>query len=59
MFSAGPSPNTKKLFFRLSVSDDEVLSTPKITIFLKKSLQKHNQPASSNTIPSPLKIKLL
>ena len=36
--SINPSPNNKKLFLGLSVWDDEVLSTTKITEFLANSL---------------------
>ena len=35
----GPSPNTKKLFFRLLLCDDDVLSTAKIILFLANYLQ--------------------
>ena len=38
--SVGPSTNTENLFFQLSVSGDELLSTSKITTFLAKSLSK-------------------
>ena len=44
----GPSPNTKKFFSRLSVWNDQLLSTPKITTFLAKSLPKFHEPAPSN-----------
>ena len=49
----GPSPNTKKLFFQLSVWDDELLLTPKITTFLGTSLPKLLEPSPSNVIPQP------
>ena len=45
-----PSLNTKKLFFRLSVWDDKLLSTPKITTFLAKSLPNLHEPCSINII---------
>ena len=61
-FSASPvlsltprvDPSPKKLFFWLSVWDDELLSTPKITRFLAKSLSKLLEPSPSNAIPRPL-----
>ena len=49
--SVDPSPNTKKLFLQISVWDDELLSKPKITTFLAKSLTKVHEPAPSNAIP--------
>ena len=33
--------------------DDKLLSTPKVIIFLAKSLSKLNEPALSNVIPHP------
>ena len=59
MLRVRPSPITKKLFFRLSVWDNELLSTPKTTIFLAKSLPKLHEPSPSNAIPWPLKVNLL
>ena len=38
--------------------NDNLLSTPKITIFLAKSLQKLHEP-SSNAFPRPLQANLL
>ena len=38
--SVGSSPNTKKLFLRLSVCDDELLSISKFLSFLAESLAK-------------------
>ena len=49
-----PSPNTKKLFFRLSVWDDGRLSRPRVTTFLAKSLPKPQEPSPSNAIPRQL-----
>ena len=48
--SVGPSPGTRKLFLWLSVWDDELLSTAKITTFLAKWLPKLHVPAPSNGI---------
>ena len=44
----------KKLFLWLSEGDDELLSTPKIIIFLAVSLSKLQKPALSNVILYPL-----
>ena len=52
--SVGLLPNTKKLFFWLSLWDDQVLSTPKIETFLPKSLPKPYESVPSNAIPWPL-----
>ena len=52
--SIGPSPNTKKFFFQLSVRGDELLSTPKIIIFPAKLLPKLTETSPSNTILQPL-----
>ena len=57
--SVGPSPNTRKLLLLLSVWDDEVLSTPKITTFLAKSLPKLHEPSPSNATLQPLQENLL
>ena len=46
-----PSPRTKKLFLRLSESDNEPISTPKIITFLAVSISKLQEPALSNVIP--------
>ena len=54
-----PWPNTKKLFSLLSVWDDELLSTPKILIFLAKLLRKLHEPSPSNAILQPLQVNLL
>ena len=54
----GPSPNAKKLLFRLSLFDGELLSTPKMTTFLAKSLPKLHEPPSI-AIPRPLWVNLL
>ena len=44
----------KKLFFRLSLWDDELLSTPKIITFLLIALSKLHEPALLNAIPYPI-----
>ena len=44
----------KKLFFRLSLWDDELLSTPKIITFLLITLSKLHEPALLNAIPYPI-----
>ena len=50
----GPSLSTKKkLLWHLSVWDDKVLPTQKITTLLAKSLPKFHGPALSNVIPQP------
>ena len=46
------SPNIKTFFLWLSVSDDELLPTPKIIIFLIKSLPKFHDPAPLNAMHS-------
>ena len=51
ILSVGPSSCTKRLFVRLSVWDDELLSKPKIITFQAKSLPKLDEPTSSNAIP--------
>ena len=48
--SVGPSPNTKKLFLRLSVCDDELLSISKFLTFLAESLPKLHESDPSNAI---------
>ena len=53
------SPNTKKVFLRLSVWDDELLSTLKLMTFLAKSLPELHQCKTSNAIPKPLYTYLL
>ena len=55
----GPSSNTKKFFFRLSISDGEVLSTPKLRTFPEESISKLHEPSASNAVPRPLQINLL
>ena len=50
----GTAPNTKQLFFRLSVLDDELLSTLKIKTFLAKSLSKLYKLFPSNAVPQSL-----
>ena len=52
--SVGPPPNTKKIFFPLSASDDELLSTPKLATYLAKSLPKFHEPSPLNAIPRSL-----
>ena len=53
--SVGPLPNTKKLFFGLSILwGDELLSTPKIITFLALPLSKFQKSFPSNVIPGPL-----
>ena len=47
----GPSSSTKKLSMRLPERHNELLSTPKIIIFLVVSLLKRHEPALSNVIP--------
>ena len=54
-----PSPNTYKLFFKLSALDDELLSTPNIVTFLVKSLPKLHESSPSNAILLPLYVNLL
>ena len=44
------SPKIKKSFLRLSVRDDELLSTPNIIIFPAKSSLKLHEPFPSNAI---------
>ena len=39
----GPSPRTNIYFFLLSVSTDELLSTPKITTFLSQSQSEYGK----------------
>ena len=46
--SVGPSIN--KLLSRLSVWDDKLLSTPKITTFLANSLPNAQEPLPSNIL---------
>ena len=46
----GPSPDTEKLFLRLSERDEELLSNPKNMIFLAVSLSKLPELALSNVI---------
>ena len=48
--AVGHSPNNK-LFLQLSKWDDELLSTPKITTFLAKSLPKLHEHFPSNAFP--------
>ena len=57
--SVCPLSNIKKLFSSLSVSDDEPLSTLKITTFSTKSSPKLNKLSPSNAISQPSKINLL
>ena len=45
------SHDIKKLFLRLSVWDDELLSTPKIITFLAYTLPKFHSPFSPNASP--------
>ena len=45
----GLSPNTKKLFFRLSPWDDELSSVLKITAFLVNSSPKLHEPSNAKT----------
>ena len=47
----GPLSSIKKLFLRSSTYDDELLSTPKIIIFLAVPLSKLRQSPPSNVIP--------
>ena len=54
-----PLPNSKKLFYRLSVWDGELLSAPKIMTFLAKLLPKFHSPFQSNAISYPLYTYLL
>ena len=49
--SVNPPPNTRKLFLRLSVRDDELSSTPKIITSLAKSLSNLDELNPSNVIP--------
>ena len=49
-----PSPNIEKIFFRLSLRDDELLSPPKIATFQAKLLPKFYESATSNAILKPL-----
>ena len=49
--SVGPSPNTKKLFFQLSVWDNELISTPKIMTFLTMPLPKLPELNLPNAVP--------
>lgn len=49
-----PSPNIRKSFLRLSVWDDKLLRTPKITTFLARPLPKIYEPYPSNAIPYQL-----
>ena len=49
--SVSPSPKAKKLLSSFATSDYELLSTPKITTFLAKSLPKLHGIAALNAIP--------
>ena len=49
--SIGPSANTEMLFSWLSESDNELISTAKITTLLAKSLPKLHDTTPSNAIP--------
>ena len=51
MPSVGSSTNTERLFLRLSPGTEEMLSTPKVTTSLAKSLGKLDDPPPLNAIP--------
>ena len=49
----GPLPRIKMSFFLLSIFDDELISTPKIIIFLSISLPIEKDVSLSKPIPYP------
>ena len=51
ILKVGPSPDIKKLFWRLPLWEDALLSAPKVIIFLSVSSSKLQKSAPSNVVP--------